>query len=275
MSEIKRTPVIGDEVYDIHGRAAVYVAVTGNGYIVEPIFEHEDCEPSYGKPETWREVFSKPPVEKLHAEVAELERQANAQRVEMAELRQERAQMDRDFADRKVERMQFDQLKTLDDFIAGKITHFFVVEGYGERMSIQTFDDFMKETSERYGRKLRLLSLYGESNGELSWHVDRYSDGSGGSHGRCFPALSYEEAVLHAAKWLDSRYIECRKQERKHSALSLATEAAKFHLPVPDDIAEWAKQQDESANKRMLEEARQKLAKAKARVEELEFGGAA
>lgn len=271
----KHTPVAGDEVYDIHGRAASYVALTSSGHVVEPIYEHEDYAPTYGKPETWSEVFATPPVEKLHAEVAELQKQVAASRTELNAIHDERMAMDRAFAARKAERAQFDQLKTLDDFIAGKITHFFVVEGYGEHMSIQTFDDFMKETSERYGRKLRLLSLCGESNGDLSWRVDSYSDGSGGSHGRCFPALSFEEAVTHAAKWLDIRYIECRKQERKHSALSLANEAAKFHLPVPDDIAEWAKQQNESHNRRMLEEARQTLAKAKARVEELEFGGAA
>ncbi|WP_250518631.1 hypothetical protein [Caballeronia sp. ATUFL_M1_KS5A] len=271
MSE-KKNPAPGDEVYDIHGRAATYVARTSTGHIVEPIHEHEDYdEPIYGSPETWKDVFSSPPTGKLHAEVAEVEAKLNAARKELYAIQAQRHDEDRAYAARVKERERFAQLKTLDDYIAGKITHFFVVEGYGERMSIQTADQFLKANSERdWDRSLRLVSLFGDSKGNLSWCVDRYSDGSGGSHGRCFAATSYEEALGHASKWLETRYAEMRKEEHKHRCSDLASAARKLNLPVPDDIAEWARQTDAAIRARNLEDARKQLANAQKRVDDLE-----
>lgn len=271
MSE-KKKPAPGDEVYDIHGRAATYVARASTGHIVEPIHEHEEYdEPIYGSPETWKEVFSSPPTQKLHAEVAEVEAKLNAARKELYAIQAQRHDEDRAYAARVKEREKFAQLKTLDDYIAGKITHFFVVEGYGERMSIQTADQFLKANPERdWDRSLRLVSLFGDSKGNLSWCVDRYSDGSGGSHGRCFAATSYEEALEHASKWLDRRYAEVRKEEHKHVSSALAEAASRLKLPLPDDIAEWARQANAKTRETNLAYARKQLADAQKRVDDLE-----
>lgn len=266
----KTSPKTGDEVYDIHGQAASYVANSAHGHVVEPVYEDEDGEPHYGKPQVWLEVFGSPPTAKLHSEIAELEAKLNATRTELQQVQEQRRTEDSAYAARLNERKRFKQLQTLDDFIAGKITHFFTVEGYGERMAIQTFDEFMVSKEDRYDRKLRLLSLFGGSKGDLAWYVDRYSDGSGGSNGRCFPARSYEDAVRHASEWIEGRYAEVRKNEHKHASLDLANAAERFGLKVPDDIAKWAKQTADSIREKNLEYARKQLAEAQEKLRALE-----
>jgi hypothetical protein len=264
----------GDTVFDIHGREGSYLARCSGGHVVQPVYTHDDDLEEYlGEPETWREVFKTPPTVKLHGEVAELEAKLNATRSELYQIQEQRRTEDRDYAARADERKRFAQLQTLDDFIAGKITHFFVVEGYGERMSIQAFDDFMKPADSdgsRYERKLRLLSLFGGSKGDLAWRVDHYSDGSGGSHGRVFPALSYEDAVRHASEWLEGRYADIRTKEHKHASLDLANAAERFGLSVPDDIAGWAKATADAAHAKNLEHARKQVADAQAKLQALE-----
>jgi len=262
----------GDIVYDIHGREASYLAAGADGHVVQPLYAHEDdSEPRHGRPESWNEVFRTPPTAKLHAEVAELEKRLNATRDALYQVQAQRGAEDREYAARAKERERFAQLKTLDDYIAGRITHFFVLEGYADRASIQTKDQFLKANRDRdYDRSMRLVSLFGDSNGNLSWRVDSYSDGSGGSHGRCFAATSHEEAIQHASKWLDSRYAEVRKQEKKYESSSLARAAHQFNLVVPDDIAEWARQADEANRQANLISARKQLAEAQKKVDDLE-----
>jgi hypothetical protein len=267
----KLQPNKGDEVFDIHGRCASYLAPSSDGHVVEPIYEHEDGDGTYyGKPEVWREVFRSPPTKKLHKEVAELEAQLNATRTELYQVQEQRRAEDKAYAARLNERKRFAQLQTLDDYLAGKITHFFSVDGYGERMSIQTFDEFMVSSEDRYERKLRLLSLFGGSKGDLSWYVDRYSDGSGGSNGRCFPATSYGDAVNQAAQWLNGRYADLRTKEKKHASLDLAKSAERFGLTVPEDVAQWAKETAESIRESNLKHARKQLDEAQAKLRDLE-----
>ncbi|SDH11129.1 hypothetical protein SAMN05216466_107139 [Paraburkholderia phenazinium] len=273
MSELKQMQS-GDEVFDIRGRAASYVALTLDGHVVQPIYTRGDeGDEYYGAPEVWREVFSTPPVEKLHGEIAAMQSRLATERASLDAVRKTRGDEDREYAARAAERKRFTQLQTLDDFIAGKITHFFVVEGYAERMSIQTFEQFMKPKDNdgfSYDRKMRLLSLFGGSNGDLAWYVDRYSDGSGGSSGRCFPAISYEDALAHAAQWINGRVAEIRKQEKKYQALDLANSAEKLGLAVPDDIAGWAKGFADERHQASLKEARKQFDAAKAKLQELE-----
>lgn len=271
----KKTPVAGDEVYDIHGRAASYVARSVHGgHVVQPIYEHEDYEPSYGNPEVWPEIFAKPPEQKLHGEIARLEKLRAAEQAALDAVRQMRRKEDAEYAQRAAERKRFDQLKKLDDYIAGKITHFVVEPYYSSGVTIQTFEEAMKSNESRYDKTLRLLSLYGGSDGDLSWRVDYYSDGSGSSHsGWYFPATSYEEALAIAAKRLDDRYKKMRgsdPDQERHYASGLAASARNLGLDVPEDVAIWAAEQNEKARQSNLDHARKQLEEAQERVRKLE-----
>jgi hypothetical protein len=272
MSE-KQIPAAGDEVYDIHGRAASYIANSAYGHVVEPIYEHEDDgEQYYGKPETWREVFSSPPTEKLHNEIAALQNRLAIEQASLDAVRKMRRDEDAEYATRTAERKRFAQLQKLDDYIAGKITHFVVVRQHYDDMAITDFESFIKSTEHRYERKLRLLSLCGDSKGNLSWNVDRYSDGSGGDSGYYWPATSYEEALQKAHEWLIERYAELRKADpdRRQKALTYAASAEKIGLTVPDDVAAWVAEMKDSQRQSNLNSARAELEKAQKRLDELE-----
>lgn len=266
MSEKNMVPSPGDEVFDIHGRAASYVARVSAGHIVEPLFEHDsDDGPSFGRPETWNEFFLAPPVQKLHAEVGEAQKKLNEARQQLNAVREQRREEDAQYTRRAAMRKQFDQLQKLDDYIAGKITHFVVRQDYRDSVSIEAFDSFIKSDEDKYDRKLRLLSLYGDSKGNLSWHVDRYSDGSSsGSSGYHWPATSYEEAMQKAAEWLDARYGEWRKatDHTRNKSATYAACAIKLGLPVPDDIAADAARVEAIAGESRLKSAREAFAKA-------------
>lgn len=268
----KHTPNAGDEVYDIHGRAASYIALTGGGHVVEPIYEDEDSgEPSFGRPETWNQVFTAPPTQKLHAEVAEIQQKIAEAQQQLHAVREQRRLEDAEYAARAGLRKQFAQLQQLDDFIAGKITHFVVLDDYNRAVQIQEFGSFIKANEDRYERKLRLVSLYGASNGDLSWHIDRYSDGSGsnGRSGYCWPATSYEDALTKAQAWLDKAYAKWKGgtgYERNYS-LAYVECAKRLGLSVPDDMVQHASELAAAATERAIESARQEVEKAKARLD--------
>lgn len=264
------TPAPGEEVFDINGRSASYLARSADGHVVQPIYEHEDYdEPQYGSPQVWREVFRTAPTEKVHGEIAALQNRLAIDRAALDAVRKMRADEDREYTQRVASRKQFAQLQKLDDYIAGKITHFVVQRSYSESVSIETFDSFIKSTEDRYERKLRLLALYGDSKGNLSWNVDRYSDGSGNDSGYYWPATSYEEAMQKAAEWLDARYAEWRKatdHNRNKSAVHAAC-AIKLGLVVPDDVAEDAARVAAIVDESRLKSAREAFAKAQTELE--------
>lgn len=70
-------------------------------------------------------------------------------------------------------------LDDLADFVSGRITHV-VVERYSD-VYIGSFDESIESTE--YGRVdgIKLLSLFGKSDGTLRWRIHQYTDHSGGS----------------------------------------------------------------------------------------------
>lgn len=176
----------GTTIYNRDGHEAAYTSfVEGTGHIVLPKMYDQD-DPSYswtGSPAVWDEVFTSPPSPVLNDELFELTaRIENAERARREEKRlyiEQQKEIDQDIARRKRELLQHAHLANLDAYIHGQITH---VVAYNDRevhvqVTVQTFKDFM-EVKDGHKRYVRLLSLYGDSNGDLSWRVSRYADGS-------------------------------------------------------------------------------------------------
>lgn len=229
----------GDEVYSIDGQVGNYLAQTHNGHLVEPIFEYDDREPAYGKPTLWNQVFATPPVEKLHEEIAKLEQLRQAEYAKLASLQRQVMDEKKEFDSRAAIRKQFSQLKKLDDFIAGKITHLVILADYGDDIAIEEFSAaIIAQDNDRYDKKQRLLSLYGDSNGDLSWNLDRYSNGSGsyGRSGFCWPATSLEEAKQIATAWLSNKFAICTSNNKWEKVLSYIACAKKLDMEIPTDI---------------------------------------
>ena len=134
-------------------------------------------------------IFDEPPVvifdqkiSDLNLVIADLDKQITDKRTELSDLGNEGRDLLAKYG-------KYQALKKLNDYIEGKITHFFIG---GWTNSIQTFEEAMKD-----GRDTRLLSLFGDSKGDLLWRVNWYRDGSG-SWQTCIPCTSYDEARKHA-----------------------------------------------------------------------------
>jgi hypothetical protein len=221
----------GQQVYDIHGRAGSYVAVTASGYLVEPIFDvEEDDEPHYAEVETWREVFITPPTQRLTAEIAKLDAQISEHRVALRAVNDEiwTAKQERETILRHVKANP--QLGDLHLWLEGKVTHIVAIDYHSVR--IGTVEEILRSEDRDDGRKLRLLSLYVDPKAN-TYRIARsaYSDGSGNSHTPCLLASSEEHAKAQAREYIAK---ELATYEKRTDA-SWIRIAITYDVPVTDD----------------------------------------
>lgn len=98
------------------------------------------------------------------------------------------------------------QLETLKAFMAGEITHLFV-DGYSpEIISWKDSNKIYDQDSFYHHARLegiKLVSLFGRSEGDLSYRLHQYRDGSGGCGNTVYPVTSYEAALAMAQARLD------------------------------------------------------------------------
>lgn len=98
-----------------------------------------------------------------------------------------------------------EQLQRLHAFMAGEITHIFI-DSYSPE--IVTWDSDTPYQTDSWGARLRieglkLISLFGSSDGRLDYKISQYRDGSG-SNTRIVPCRSYEEALAEAQSVIDA-----------------------------------------------------------------------
>ncbi|KPB77935.1 hypothetical protein ACKUFS_11545 [Pseudomonas cannabina] len=97
------------------------------------------------------------------------------------------------------------QLETLKNFMAGKITHLFVAGYYPEIISWTDSNKVYDADSFYHHARLegiKLVSLMGKSDGDLSYQLNQYRDRSGSSK-TVYPCTSYEAALAMAQAQLD------------------------------------------------------------------------
>lgn len=267
----KFTPQAGDEVFGLQGEAATYLAVAEGGHAVQLIYDQEG-EPYAGEVALWQRVFREPPVQQLHDEIARLEKRRDEVRTELYAAEDARRNIDRDSKERLERIKQHKGLEQLDLFLAGKITHLVLCGGWSDMKIVEAKDELTEH--DRYSRhnKLKLLSLFGDSNGDLAWGLSRYSDGSDGSPARVMPAVSHEHALELVRAELDARLKELRKQgvsERIGETERFFNDAQRFGVDVPDDVAAAVRAHRWRASAGELATAQKRLEEAQARVNEL------
>lgn len=89
-----------------------------------------------------------------------------------------------------------DKLKPLFDFLAGDIKYI-VIENW-DRYDIKTLEEMCYMDENRF-KAFRLISLFGNSEGDLLWRVGQYYDNSGSST-QCFPFSNKEDAIEFVKK---------------------------------------------------------------------------
>jgi hypothetical protein len=190
-------------------------------------------------------VFDTPPVAKFHESIAELNSQIEkieeTKSAKFAELKEVSKAID----DASTKRRQHEQLRLLDDFIAGKITHYVEFWTYGAPKIIEFQDAICNYDKKR----LKLLTLFGDSKGCLEWKLSSYSDGSGGSS-TVIPATSYEQAVEVAR----AHVVELLENSVDSPSQFCVDTADKWEVPVSDDYRQQAKSEERNRLTKALEE---------------------
>lgn len=222
-----------NERYDTRGNAYRVKTVLDDGTVL-------GCT-LYEEPETGEELedelqvisvplFNHPPRQKVEAEFTELSAKVAAARKELSRLTQDVREAEKVGKARLAKLAQYDQLKRLEDFLDGKITHY-VLADYGPPKIVT-----LAETKAEYSdRDLRLLCLFGTTNRSLVWKLNRYNDGSG-CYTYVFPCCSFEEAKETADKIFADHFAgKSVDGDSTHPQWGWLEAADKIGIPVPDE----------------------------------------
>lgn len=257
----------GTTVYSEDGRQYTYLASITAGHVVLPVYETPDGDGHYeGDPIVVERVFSEPITPRIHAEVAELDRKLAERRQKMDELRKEEAAFAVAEKERLARLKQHQCLKRLDDFLAGRITHFVLQKWSG--VVIMTKEECLKTADEwnRNGKELKLLSLFGKSNGDLQFRVNQYSDGSG-TYTDATPFCSEKEATEYAKQLIIAQLEEAIPNATTHSCDRLLEDARRLGVPIPAALEDAQRKRATEILAQQAAELEKKLSEVKAKRE--------
>lgn len=269
----------GDEVYDIQGRAGRYVARAAAGHIVEPIYQHDEDgdEVSYDDAVTWREVFIKPPIEKLHADTeTALQKLVEAQR-KLEETRQAQYAFEHEERARIDRLKQHEVLADLERYIKGEFTHYVAVRSYDTCVAIIPVAETVEHCASNDGYGLLILSPSNGWGGGLSWRVTyrekdrRYNADS--RTDQVFPCCGEEAARAKAQELMEGFAADMAAKPREKRYLQhverIVACCDEFGAKVPQDLRDGIEQAKRLQADRDLEKATQELQKAQQAVSAL------
>ena len=201
------------------------------------------------------EVYDKR-IKALEKKMVELEREVVQKRLEINE-------MEAEFKIRSAKYAAIPELRQLDQFIAGKITHYVHVQKwYSPR--ITAFSEEVSEYSdnERGLGKMRLLSLYGKSNGNLEWNLNQWNEGSGSNY-TVFPCCSLEEAKAVLQGEFDKRFVDS-------ASATLLKDAETAGVQVPDDFRQRVRDEQIKQARKAVDELSVKVIEANKKLMEVQ-----
>jgi len=270
----------GDEVYSADGQLVSYVAACPGGHVVSDLYGDGEDEPRIVSDSTFitKRVSKEPPVEAKNAEIAALDAQIVEKNEALKTLRQTIAAEEKAAKARHAELAKWSGLKTLEDFIAGRITHLVFCDNYNGP-TIQTFADGMAYVDDdRYAKNkingMKLLTLFGDSKGNLTWEIYKYRQPSSSTDYEVRPATSYEEAVEIARTYWNAEMDDRRAKGYTPGGYWVKNGTA-IGFEVPADLAEKMRAIELTNAKDHLAKAEAELATRRAALAALEAGGKA
>lgn len=257
-------------VYLENGQELRYVAAIGERHVVYPVFECDwDVGETLGDDVIVDRVYLKPPLAKYEQDISVLKAVAEDYRNQAARAEFDLAAAKQNLVSLKEKLKCIPALQYIDDLIEGRITHF-VIDSFS-KIHIETFADAMT-SSDRYLRGgMKLMTLYGDSKGDLQWKINRYSDGSGyaGESVHGFP--SYELAHEFAAKVIRAAFDDKKAmKEQPHRLGYLIDSAIELGIDPPADLVAARKEQTIAFLRQAQEKAKEVLISATSQLEEAE-----
>lgn len=212
-------------------------------------------------------LYRSPPTEVLASEIEALNEKLDTARQELSSVQHQAREVDAERTRCIAALTAIEPLRNIERFIAGEITHFVVLnesytgELYGD-VSIETFEKAITQFTER-GRAdgMKLLSLFGDSKGHLTFRINHYGEGSGGWR-QVIPCLSEDEARTKAADALETMWASY--ETRNYRIDSAIKSAKQLGLPIPAAILADYDAKVREALEGNVAKARQALAAAEA-----------
>lgn len=168
------------------GSEVVFHQKVGDEYLVEEMRHYQEwdgdwvSEPS-GEKKVVSEILKTPPMKKYSDDILELERRIQDKRSELYDVQNLVSVIKNEYSEiKKTIGDKVPALKYIDDFISGDYKYFAYLDGWSSRYEIKDKNEAIEE-NEFYERGTKLLTLYGKSNGDLHWELNKYRDGSGSS----------------------------------------------------------------------------------------------
>lgn len=169
--------------YLANGQAVELIAQLPDGRsVIDEYFEDSETGETFvcGSPYVVEQVYDNSPlplfvneVKECQAELDSLSKKLSSIRKEIREATEERSRILNKLK-------QVPALRRIEDFIDGKITHV-VSESYG-RVEMIPIKELVCESDQYYKQKppkLKLITMFGNGDGSLSFGVNKYKDGSG------------------------------------------------------------------------------------------------
>jgi len=246
------------------GQQVNVIEETKSGLVVEPFYLDEEGEQFPGNYIFVDRVHNEPPTKLYHKEVASLIAHAEQVRNEVKELAQKSWKLEndiragqRDYVIKMDKLKRLPQLELLEDFVDGKITHLFYLCNYSPRIT-----EFRKDVDEYSRGELKLLTLHGNTKGDLQWKINRYSDGSG-SYTEIIPCRSLDQAREKAQVWINGL-------EKERYTSTLGKFASEHGLTIPTEFTEHEQIKRRMELKRRLDELKEKTGQAEKELSEAE-----
>lgn len=258
----------GDTVYSEHGEEAEFIALSMGECLVRPIYEDGDYGPCRGEATTWKAVFHTPPKPKLDAETAAAEKNLSDLRAEINKLRDERRAMDVDQKER-IERIKLhDELKDLDDFLSGKITHYVTVSPHKEVEIVAIEDTITSDSYSDYG----MLKLYPRRgwNKQIFWTVtwqnkdrNRYYDSR---TSEVIPCCGYPAALDTAKAFVAQLAATVLEKKETYSFDRAIAQCKRYEVECPQELIDLVATRQRASLEAQIKEHQTKLDAYKAQL---------
>ena len=250
----------GQRCYTSDGLAVQYVGAAQGGYLALRVYvDAEEREwPEDDTPQFYRVLHAKPRTQALAAEVKELGEEINRRREELDGIERKIVEFENISRAMQQRFKQHAALQRIDDWIEGRMTHFVQVSEYGD-VSIWERDALLRDGQDRYDKnEIRLVCLFGRSNGDLQWRINQYRDGSG-SWRDCIPCGSEAEAKALAMQSVRKFWESSDNEYRRVTATQ---SAIKIGLDVPPERIKEMRDREIADAQKTVKEAEERLANA-------------
>jgi hypothetical protein len=264
--------VIGETYYTQAGEKVYLDAITTDGkLVVSQIMRYTDYGDDFyediGPSKIVDKLFAEAPVGVLDKRFFEAEQRLAEIETRYQARYSEVINAEREINARLAKLAKYRGLDNLEAFIDGHITHAVLTS---EDYKIKTLSD-LEEMD--YGRKLGvpLISLHGNSKGDLTWQINRYTDGSG-SWSTFIPCSSEEDARQKrdaaVASDLQEHYT-CLSEDRPYYFLKVFEVAQNLGLPIDTAISDRYRQLKTIDLEKRKQELQANLATAQANLDKL------